>query len=102
MQQKKKPAKRKYVKKSPKWKTVTAPIFHLPASVINQNTIKPEITLLQELCATFESMGEELMKRNKARADDIAILKGKLTMLKRYLQTNGAIKAVDDIINPIQ
>lgn len=42
-------------------------------------------------------------KRQKeidAKKEDIAVLKGKLVMLKRYLQTTGALKTVDDIVNP--
>lgn len=36
------------------------------------------------------------------KKEDIAILRGKPMMLKRYLQTQGALKSVDDIINPMQ
>lgn len=36
----------------------------------------------------------------KALDEDISVLKGKLIMLKRFLVTNGALKTVDDIINP--
>lgn len=39
-------------------------------------------------------------REKKALSEDISVLKGKLIMLKRYLSTNGAIKTVDDIIDP--
>lgn len=46
---------------------------------------------------------EEKRKREvQVRKDDIAILKGKLAMLKRYLATSGALKSVDDIVNPLK
>lgn len=41
---------------------------------------------------------EEQQKRQML--EEVALLKGKLIMLKRLLVTNGALKQVDDIINP--
>jgi len=39
-------------------------------------------------------------QQKKQMLEDVALLKGKLIMLKRLLVTNGALKQVDDIINP--
>lgn len=50
----------------------------------------------------MEQKAEQLkVEREKKELDEnISVLKGKLIMLKRFLVTNGALKAVDDIVNP--
>lgn len=40
--------------------------------------------------------------KKRQQLEDIRILQGKLLMLKRWMATQGALKAVDDIINPVQ
>jgi len=48
-----------------------------------------------------ERRSKELQKKRDDQKEDIRILQGKLIMLKRWLQTQGALKAVDDIVNPL-
>lgn len=58
----------------------------------------PEAKAKSELEQKAEQLKVE--REKKALDEDISVLKGKLIMLKRFLVTNGALKAVDDIINP--
>lgn len=44
---------------------------------------------------------DEHKRKIDSRKEDITILKGKLAMLKRLMQTQGALKSVENIINQL-
>lgn len=48
---------------------------------------------------TIKKHEDELEAKKKSRAEDLAILKSKLILLKRFLITNGALAAAQKIVN---
>lgn len=60
---------------------------------------KDDPRLEKEADAKIQKEFERMDRKNKERADDITLLKSKLILLKRFLQTNGALKTAEKIIN---